>query len=310
MTIGIAAYGPKAGAAVLQALAAAEKICTGAIGGFVAAACVFEDSVVRGETQCAGVTGLQFSTSRQEFESAVTAGLISSGPNRPVPLSAFVTAKAGTGVVTGHRMPNAVGVDGIPMNLAVLNLIADGTDPGRAVNEIVNANPDADCGLIAVNVAGSGGVANTLCVSRPDAGMASGQRGDASVWVLHNAVRPFETLAPLLVEIALDVMRPAVTATGHVLFKEGCLVEAGESPQIHVDESGTVKKIVVGLSANREAQALDIGCQPLIYLHSKPIARLIYEPLLMVRDNRLISADGDSALQVAIGVRSNDESLQ
>ncbi|MEM7259497.1 MAG: hypothetical protein AAF404_19140, partial [Pseudomonadota bacterium] len=177
-------------------------------------------------------------------------------------------------------------------------------------NEIVSVNPTADCGLIAVNCAGGGGAANTVCMNRPDAGMTSGQRDDTSVWILHNAVRPFKSLAPILAEIALDVMRPAVTETGHVLFKEGCLVEAGESPQIHVDASGMVEKIVVGLSTSREAQALDIGCQPTIYSHGKSIARLVYEPLLMVRDNRLLSADGESILQVAIGVRSNDESLK
>lgn len=304
MTIGMGAHGPNAGAAILQALASAEKICTGAIGGFVAAAAIGEHAVLRAETQRGGVEGLQFDTSQQAFESAFTAGLISSGPNRPAPLSAFVAAEAGTGVVSGHRMPNATSVEGMPMNETVLKRMADGSDPAVAVNEVIDMNPEADCGLIAVNCQGEGGAANTRRVTRSDAGMASGQLANASVWVLHNAVRPYKSLASLLVEVALETMHPELTTRGHAIFKKGCKVEPGEVPQIHINESDMVERIVVQLSMNGAVQALDIGCQPLVYSQGIPIARLAYEPFLVARDRQLLSADGESELQVAIGVYS------
>lgn len=305
MTVSIALYGPNAGAAVLQVLATAEKLCSGAIGGFVAAAAVFPDHIVLAETQTGGVAQLQFSTNRQAFESACIAGLISSGPNRPEPLSSFVSAAPGVGVVTGHRMPNAPGRDGQPMNRTVLQLLAEGMTPQSAVSQVVNANPQADCGLIAVNVQGLGHAANTDAVTRADAGMASGSRGDASVWVLHNAVRPFESLAPVLVEVGLDVMQPWFRECGKVLFNKGCLIEAGESPQIHINEQYQVENIVARQSNSNEViRPLDIGCQPQVLLNGKPFASLLYEPLLMAQGNKLLSADGEVKLQAAVGVAS------
>lgn len=310
MTIGLAAFGPNAGAAVIQTLATAEKICHGAIGGFVAAAAVFENHVTRAETQTGGVGQLGFSSSSTEFESAVVAGLISSGPNRPDPLSAFVAALPGVGLVTGHRMPNAIDSEGNPMNQNVLQLIADGIDPRSAVKQVIDVNPDADCGLIAVNSKGCGYAANTLAVNRHDAGFATGTRQNAAVWVLHNAVQPFESLGPLLVEVALNVMCPILKPTGHIVFNQGCPVETGLSPQIHINEQYTVEKIVTRFTNTGEtAWSLDIGYQPPVLLHQLEVAKLLYEPLLMATANRLLSADGESIKEVTIGVKSNGENF-
>ncbi len=59
MTIGIAAYGPNAGQAIIDALRAAEAVGHGAISGFVSMVVIGEDGELhRIETQRGGTQGL------------------------------------------------------------------------------------------------------------------------------------------------------------------------------------------------------------------------------------------------------------
>src|SRR3546814_1161836 len=67
----------------------------------------------------------------------------------------FTPAEAAVGMVTGHRLPNTPGVDGRPLNLAVLARLQQGETPRQAVEEVLAANPEADAGLIALACDGS-----------------------------------------------------------------------------------------------------------------------------------------------------------
>jgi len=302
MTIGIAASGAQAGKAVLAALRTAEAVCTGAIGGFVSAVSLTDDGAVNAETQNGGVSQLVFEGDEEKFEQGRTAGLISSGPNRPEPLSAFIAADVGVGLVTGHRLPNAIGADGKPMNESVLQQMSNGSVARDAVTRIIDANPLADSGLIAIDSNGNGYSANTIAVDRPDRGQGSGIRGGDAVWVLHNAVQPASPLAQLLVTVALDVMHPELIAAGTVRLNAGCKVCFGEIPAIHINSDRTVVLVTVPETvAENTQQPVNIGYQPVVVLNNEKIGHLLYEPFLLVKANGLVSADGFSSIEVPVG---------
>ena len=116
MTIGIAAYGPNAGQAIIDALRAAEVVGHGAISGFVSMVVIGEDGELhRIETQRGGTQGLlKGGEMPTHFMRARHAALMSSGPDRPSPLAQFTPGDARAGLVTGHRLPNTVGAAGSP----------------------------------------------------------------------------------------------------------------------------------------------------------------------------------------------------
>ena len=155
MTIGIAAFGPKAGAGIIAGLGAVEKIGRGAIGGFVSLVVLTDDErLLRASVQVGGSEALFPEELPPEIAQAQCAGLISSGPNRPEPLSQFITAKIGVGIVTGHRMPHTEGKDKIALNSMVLAEMEAGKDPQTAIDYVLNLYPNADAGFLAVSVNG------------------------------------------------------------------------------------------------------------------------------------------------------------
>src|SRR5699024_10271322 len=118
MTVGIAASGPGSVASVLRSLIALETLASGAIGGFAVLAVMDAAGGVHyAETQNGGSQALQLGS---KFHDAQRAALISSGPNRPEPLTQFLPAATGVGMVTGHRLPNRCGYEA-PVNVAALN---------------------------------------------------------------------------------------------------------------------------------------------------------------------------------------------
>ena len=204
MTIGIGAAGPNAGLAVFRALAAAEAVGHGAIGGFAVFAVLTADGrVIRAETQRGGSATL-FTDGETtggppppEVASARFAALMSSGPDRPAPLSQFLAASE-AGLVTGHRLPNMPGSDGRPVNEAVLSAMAEGLSAEQSLQRVLNADPDADAGMIALGPSrGIAALNSSLVAARPDLGTATRASKEAAVCVLHNAIRPAADLAPL-----------------------------------------------------------------------------------------------------------------
>src|SRR5690606_22937806 len=127
MTIGIAAHGPNAGLAVMRALAAVEAVGRGAIGGFVSFVALTEKGGAEWRSVQSGGSAALFGAGQHSMPSVLArarnAAVMSSGPNRPEPLCQFTPALEHVGLVTGHRMPNTIGVNGINLADEVLVLM-------------------------------------------------------------------------------------------------------------------------------------------------------------------------------------------
>ena len=172
MTIAIAAFGPNAGQAVQRGVMAAEILTRGAIGGFAVISVLdAAGNHHQGTCQTGGVTALD---GMAKLATAKCAAVISSGPDRPEPLSQFLAGESRVALVTGHRLPNRRGVEGLPVNVAALRRIRDGDDPAAAVQAQIRANPELDFGLAAVTWDGRVGFGNSRRVARRnDLGFAS-----------------------------------------------------------------------------------------------------------------------------------------
>ncbi len=200
MTITIAAYGPGAGKAVFAGLRACEKIGRQSIGGFAALRCsshagrLFRAGTQRGGSATLFVEGERSGVEPpDEVGEAVAAGLISSGPDRPEPLSQFLLADPEAGIGTGHRLPIARSVQGRPLNLEVLEKLREGVGAIKAVGILMKLNPQSDCGLIAVDLAGVVAECNSERVlGRPDVYVAKRRAasGKATVIAMQNAIFP------------------------------------------------------------------------------------------------------------------------
>lgn len=310
MTIGIAAYGPNAGIAVLRALAAVEGVGRGAIGGFVSfVALTAEGGIVRASVQRGGTAALfagGLSAVPDGVRTAGVAGLMSSGPDRPEPLSQFTPAIAGVGLVTGHRMPNTIGASGVNLNDEALSLIRLGYSPEEAVERVVEANPDVDAGIIALTGDGRIHAADTTYVQRRgDSGRAVvGTPQEATVAVLHNAIRPHRPLAALAAEVAMDVMRPADRPDGWITFGEGVRLIAGPLNAVDVDGDGVVKTIIVEDPRFLAGSwSLGIGYETTVLRSRRAVAAMLYEPYMVIEGGTLRSIDGQATLSVPIRSR-------
>ncbi|WP_050759191.1 DUF6963 family protein [Pseudooceanicola batsensis] len=164
MTVGIAAYGLEAGRAVLEGVLATEVLGRGSIGGFVVFSVLDEHGQHQQVSlQCGGITALDDFDLRPGVRCAAA---ISSGPNRPEPLSQFLAGRDGLGLVTGHRLPQRIGSSGLPLNSSALERMAQGHAPHEAVQSETKENPEADFGLIAVAADGKIGFGNSARVQR------------------------------------------------------------------------------------------------------------------------------------------------
>ena len=252
MTVGAAAFGADAGAAVLAALGAVEAVGAGDIGGFAVFAGIGADGeLLRAETQRGGLAAL-----RRDLESrgltargqaATVAALISSGPDRPEPLDQFLPG-SGAGLVTGHRLPNTPGGDGVPLNAAVLRRLEAGVTPSDAVTALLAGNPETDAGLIAV-VAGRVACADSRRVGRRnDRGDACLEirGGAAGVAILHNSIRPHEGLAALAAGAARLVLEAALPPLASFRVPAGITLALGDADGVWLDRDGAVDRIATG----------------------------------------------------------------
>ncbi len=311
MTIGIGAYGPNAGRAVFEALAAAEKVGRGAIGGFVAFAAIGEDGVLhRAETQRGGSTTLftEGETTGVAPPAAVgaarLAGVISSGPDRPEPLAQYLTADPAGGLVTGHRIPPTGGARGAPMNGEALALLVAGKSAREAVETVIGANPEADCGLIAVDLGGGVHVRNTDRVARrPDLGLA--RRDDpasgAAVAVLHNAITPHPELADLVAALTLGTMVGVPEPAGWITIEAGTPIEMGPENAVICDAEGQAERVTTTDPAIGERGELGaaIYLASAVYVGGTLAGRTMFEPITATEAGRLKSLSGKASLRMS-----------
>lgn len=310
MTIGIVAAGPRAGLAVFRALQAVERVGQGAIGGFACFAAVTESTVLRHETQRGGSATLFTAAEATGVEpdadvaSARLAGVMSSGPDRPEPLCQFVPAAAGTALICGHRLPNMPGRDGRPLNSAVLELLCTGYSVQEAVDEVLDANPDADAGVIAGSLDGVVYARNSARVAgRPDLGQARRSVAGATVEVLHNSIHPAGPLADLAAEVAIEVMLGRQQPEGEVILRAGTPVVSGNVDRVLVDEG------LVGIEVQTTDARLVAGRWNFaaVYLGSRvmqgesELGSIMSEPNMIVEDGCLVSMSGQR--EVRIGFR-------
>lgn len=311
MTIGILAVGPNAGLAVFNALSAAEKVGTGAIGGFASFAVIDANgSLIRAETQRGGTTTLFTDGERTGAEpppavaAARMAAVMSSGPDRPSPLSQFVAGEAGVGLVTGHRLPNEAGHDGRAVNLQALAHLANGQSAREAVEKAIRDNPDCDAGLIACDLAGGVHALNSRRVgARPDLGHARRtDRSGAVVEVLHNAIRPVTSLAELVGEIAMNVMVPADPEIGSIVVKAGTPLRLADANRV-VMTAGEVTAVETTdpriLSGRHNCAAVYLGAE--VVNDRMLLGFTLVEPNVVAVDGRIVSLSGQQ--EVAIGYR-------
>lgn len=308
MTIGIAASGPQAGLAIFRALQAVEKIARGAIGGFASFAVITADGhLVRFETQRGGTATLFTEGEKTGVEpppwvaEAPVAAIMSSGPDRPDPLSQFVAGDAGAGLVTGHRLPNRPGTTGVAVNQEALLLLSSGHTPKQAVAAVLAASPQADAGLIAVDRQGRVYGCNSARVAtRPDLGWARRETESAVVEALHNSIHPVAAVASLAAEVALDTMQPRFRPDGWLMVDIGIPVEVGEHNAVWIDQALRITRVVTtdpGLLDGRQGgSALYIGAD--VIQDGRSIGTLIDESYVVLENGIIRSLSGQRSLKV------------
>lgn len=309
MTIGIGAMGPNAGLAVFRTLQLAERIGTGAIGGYAVFAAIDRAGRLhRAETQRGGTATLFTAGERtgveppEEIAAAPYAAVMSSGPDRPAPLSQYLPADAAVGLVTGHRLPNGAGRDGRVLNDAVLAGMADGLAAESALARVLDAEPDADAGMIALGPGRGIALANSARVARrPDLGSALlvGPDG-AAIAILHNAIRPARTLAPLLAEAGLEVMVRAHAPLATIEVAAGTPVVPGDRDRVLVDTAGTALRVETTdariVTGRHNCAAIYIGAE--IVGPAGRLGAAIEEPNVMVEDGRIVRMSGQSRFRL------------
>lgn len=310
MTIGIGAAGPNAGAAVFDALAAVEKVALGSIGGFAAFVAVSQTGeLLRAATQRGGTSTLFVSGETSgvgpppPFASARLAGVMSSGPDRPEPLAQFTPGDAAAGIVTGHRLPNAAGSTGRAVNLEVLRLLQSGLSAQAAVDSVLDDDPEADAGLIAIDLTGSVYARNSARVSRrPDLGHARREDEDAGavVEVINNAISPAQSVAMLAADIAMRTMAPAATAAGTIVVAAGTPLASSDSHRVVLDDDGNVLRIETAdtrlLQGRHNCAAVYLGANVVQGGHI--IGTTLIEPNVVVEDGRIVSLSGQREMTI------------
>ena len=310
MTIGIGAAGPNAGEAVFKALAAVEKVASGSIGGFAAFVAISQSGeLVRASTQRGGTSTLFVSGETSgvrpppDFATARFAAVMSSGPDRPEPLEQFTPGDRAAGLVTGHRLPNAAGSTGRPVNLEVLQFLRDGRSSQDSVDRVLDADPEADAGLIAIDLTGSVYARNSARVSRrPDLGHArrENEKLGAVVEVINNAISPATSIAMLAADIALQVMAPAGVAAGSIVVAAGTPLASGRIHRILVDGDGKVVRIETPdtrlLAGRHNCAAVYLGAD--VIQDGSIIGTTLIEPNVVVEDGCIISLSGQPQVSI------------
>ncbi|OKO88285.1 hypothetical protein AC629_10465 [Bradyrhizobium sp. NAS80.1] len=283
MTIGIGCYGANAVAAVMSAVMGAELAGRGSIGGFAVLAVLDEDDAFQHTSvQRGGVSGLKI---LDAWQSAKTAAIISSGPDRPEPLVQFLPGQSGVGLVAGHRLPNSLNEGGVPVNRAVLQLLERGQAPQDAIDHVLNAEPEMDAGLIALSAQGVIGWANTRRVARrPDIGVATKIEADRGFALLLNSIfsnhASCAELARCLGDLAWGALNGTQEAHGFLRLDEPVALRPAEQDRVHIDVRGSIVALETAnralLSGQHAFRSVVYGA-PQVLCDGKPIGHAATE---------------------------------
>jgi hypothetical protein len=239
---------------------------------------------------------------------AEAAALISSGPDRPMPLSQFVPADIAGGLVTGHRLPTALSINGKPMNREALEHLLAGRAAKEAVDLVVGENPASDCGLIAVDPSGQVyGRSSVRVLGRPDVHQAemSLDKPMAKVIAFQNAIQPYKIVAEVAVSVAHHIMRGPIVAEEWITVETGLPVRLGKESAIHCDANLKAQFVeTVDLSILKGEQAASaIYLNSAVFRDGKPVGRTIGELLCFVKDSKVISFSGQESTRLGFVLR-------
>lgn len=298
MTIGIAVSGPNAGLAALQALRAVEAIGRGAIGGFLSfVAIAAEGELVSADIQRGGGTVLfDGGAPPPRMAEARLAALMSSGPDRPEPLSQFTPADLEAGLLTGHRFPNMAHYGDAPPHLIALERLRAGMSPQEAVAAALAIDPEADSGLIAMDLAGNIALGNSPAVARRDdigellvEDATSGLR----MGLLHNSVFPHQALAQLALSAAVDAVAPLDRIDGEASVI-GVPLTPGDCRQLVLDATGKPLAIVADeqawFNACWEGSAVRRG--DAVHMDGVAVGHVVREVYCVAQDGRVVGGRG------------------
>ncbi|MEM6666343.1 MAG: hypothetical protein AAF638_08065 [Pseudomonadota bacterium] len=305
MTIGIAAFGPKSGAGVLAGLQAVERVGRGAIGGFVSLAVLTIDGELkRATTQQGGAAAVLADGLSGGMANAPLAGLISSGPNRPEPLSDFVAADPGVGLVTGHRMPHTRAEDGEPLNRHVMAHMRRGLDPQEAIDRVLASYPDRDAGFLAITPDGKVGMGSTYPV------LGRADQGSGLLWAkgsphlaasIHNAIHPSGVISALANEATLDSMYLAHAQTTWIRMIAGIALERSDQSQISITPDGVVNRIFHPHRAHFSGEwSVGLGDRVEVLRDGQHVGWLGYEPFMTILDGTVQCVDGLDTVDVPV----------
>lgn len=301
MTIGIAAHGGGAAAAIVAALSAAEGFASGAIGGFVSLAAIVEGRVEHAEVQVGGAAALFPNGAPTWLAASRCAVLMSSGPNRPAPLAQFTPGDGRVGLVTGHRFPNANGRDGQPLNRAALALMSHGREPQAAVDAVALANPEADAGLLAVTTDGRIGLRDCQYLDQfADRGHATLTCPTGIVAVTHNGIAPYRGLALTVAELGLRLLSPPTVDPPRIEIHAGIPLRIGARNAVEVDGDGRATSLIVSnptLMLGTNSFGLGYRAE----VRGANGHHLQYEPYMVSENGVLLSIDGAASAWVTVG---------
>jgi hypothetical protein len=209
-------------------------------------------------------------------------------------------------LVTGHRLPNAVGTKGRAVNLEVLDRLLEGLPAEEAVKRVMAENPDADAGVIACDRNGFVSACNSRRVDmRPDIGHHRREHRDTGtvVEVLHNAIFPIASLAAMATEVAMEVMVPHHRNIGNVRVKAGQPVRYGHVNRVVVDAAGNVlcvettdRSIVTG---RHNCAAVYLGSE--VACRGQLLGYTLVEPNVVVEDGCIVSLSGQADVSIEYG---------
>lgn len=302
MTIGIGIAGSGAGLAALRALRAVEAVSRGMIGGFVSFAVLADTGeVLRASTQRGGSAALFGGDPPARFANARIAVLMSSGPDRSEPLSQFTPARADVAFITGHRLPNMPGHDGIALNSALLERIAEGNAAPAALADVLRENPQADAGLIVVAADGTVAVGNTeLVARRSDGGCLRTRTAGLEIAVLHNAIFPIRGLAEIAAGGAIDAVEPGDAHDLTFSLRAGIRLRLAAAASVELGDDGAITGISVTnpgwLGAHWQGAAALRGTP--VNRNGEKLGVLVTEAYCVAGDGVLLSCDGADSAQL------------
>ena len=305
MTIGMIACGTGAGAGLVEGLKAVEKVARGAIGGFVSFVAVGDgNTMVRKTVQRGGAHALFSESIPAEIAQAPLAGLISSGPDRPEPLSSFIAVEPGVGIVTGHRMPQSLAHNGVPLNESVLSRMFSGVNPQRAIDEVLAENEDCDAGFLACTLDGVLGVGNAPSVRlRRDLGASALNElnGVARVATLHNAIEPHRVIASLANEVALDRMLQTAPPVRWITLQAGTPLGPSTRAALVTDKAGIVQSVRhASCESASRVGVLGLGDRVGVVTNGELQGWLGYEPFMTVRAGKIERIDGQKEMALPV----------